>query len=327
MLIAQQTPLDLIIAGAVFGLVLMVWLMGVLIWLSRRASRSRQLEDRLGLGLPETAETRVLRLWKEGREATTTVAVLGPLSLMGRLAQLCREAGWSTPPRTVLLGLFGSATLLFLLAYSLSDNVWAGLAVSISALVVFWVYLKSVISRRLVLFESQFVEAMELAARSLRAGHPLIGAFRLITEEMAPPVSTVFSEICQLQGLGMPLERAILKGAADSGSGDMKLFATSVVIQMRSGGNLADMMDRVAFVIRDRMRVKRRVRVLTAQTTLSRRVLTVLPVVMFIFLNLLNPQYMAPLYSTDAGRTLLLLALGGLVLGTYVMKRLTVLRY
>jgi tight adherence protein B len=100
-----------------------------------------------------------------------------------------------------------------------------------------------------------------------------------------------------------------------------------VIIQVRSGGNLADMMHRLADVIRDRMRLKRRVRVLTAQTQLSKRVLLVLPFLLFGVLNLLNPTYMMPLYTTSMGRTLLVVAGTGLMLGVWVMNRLSVLKY
>jgi tight adherence protein B len=107
----------------------------------------------------------------------------------------------------------------------------------------------------------------------------------------------------------------------------MKLFATSVIIQVRSGGNLADMMYRLADVIRDRMRLKRRVRVLTAQTQLSKRVLLALPFLLFGALNLLNPTYMMPLYTTAMGRMLLIIAGTGLILGAWMMNRLSVLKY
>jgi tight adherence protein B len=107
----------------------------------------------------------------------------------------------------------------------------------------------------------------------------------------------------------------------------MKFFATSVVIQLRSGGNLADMMDRLAFVIRDRMRLARRVRVLTAQTQFSKRILQALPFAIFVILCLINPEYMQPLYTTSTGKTILGAAGAGLLAGTYTMNRLAVLRY
>jgi tight adherence protein B len=171
------------------------------------------------------------------------------------------------------------------------------------------------------------VDALDLSARSLRVGHPLVAAFRLISEEIAPPVNTIFSEICQQQALGVSLEEALHNVAEESTSGDLKLFATSVIIQLRSGGNLAEMMERVAIVIRERMRLSRRVRVLTAQTQFSKRVLLALPFFIFLVLNVINPKYMAPLYSTPDGRILMSIGAAGLVMGAWIMNRMAVLRY
>src|SRR5436309_15893400 len=105
---------------------------------------------------------------------------------------------------------------------------------------------------------------------------------------MQPPISEVFFGICQRYGMGGDLEEVLRDAGEESASSDMKLFATSVAIQIRTGGNLADLMERLAFVIRDRMRLHRRVRVLTSQTQMSKRVLLCLPFIMFVLLNVLN---------------------------------------
>ena len=125
----------------------------------------------------------------------------------------------------------------------------------------------------------------------------------------------------------MSLEAALRQAAAKSTSPDLKLFATSVAIQLRSGGNLASMMEGLSAVIRDRMRLSQRVRVLTAQTQFSKRILAALPLVLFVLLNLINPQYVEPLYATTGGQLLLALAAAGVLLGVYVMNRMAVLRF
>jgi tight adherence protein B len=104
------------------------------------------------------------------------------------------------------------------------------------------------------------------------------------------------------------------------------LFATSIVIQLRSGGNLAEMMERLAYVIRERMRLARRVRVLTAQTQFSKRILLLLPIVIFVILNMLNPEYMHPLFSSSAGQKILFVAASGLLIGSWMMNKLSVLK-
>jgi len=320
---------DVILAGAVFGLIAAAVLMLALVWVFRRSKRTQRLERRLGLSQPSSpGQTRVLRLWRDGREVTTTVPS-GPWrrSLVERVELLRREAGWEAPAKALLLGAVGLTALATALTLLISRNVWMTLVAGAAVIMIMWIYTRRRISRRTALFERQLVDALELAARSLRTGHPLLGAFRLISEELEDPIGPLFAQICQQQEMGLGLGAALQQAGAESTSPDMKLFATSVTIQLRTGGNLADMMDRVAFVIRERIRLGRRVRVLTAQTQFSKRVLLALPFVLFVLLNLVNPRYMETLYATQTGKFLLALAAAGLVVGAWMMNRLAVIRW
>jgi tight adherence protein B len=191
----------------------------------------------------------------------------------------------------------------------------------------FWTYLNQRIAKRSALFERQFADSLELAARSLRVGHPLVGALLLISEEFDAPVGPLFGGICQQQALGRPLDEALRMAASQHSSDDLKLFTTAVIIQLRSGGSLADMMERLAAVIRERIRLSRRVRVLTAQTQFSKRILQGLPPFVFVLINYINPEYMRPLYQTDNGRKVLGVAIVCLLLGSWLMNRLSVIRY
>ena len=328
MIALNLTPLDVTIMAAAFGLVLAIWYVAMLMVSLRRAAKRRTVRDRLALGEQGEVRSRTLRLWSDGEEATTVVPVAQTRpSIVERLDDLRASAGWHAPWPTIALGLFGGSTLLAAISYALTRQWLVAVVAFCSVFIVFWVCLKAAISRYTALFERQFVGAMELASRSLRAGHPLVGAFQLIAQEVAPPVCTIFGQICQQQAMGIGLERALRQAAEKTHSEDMKLFATSVAIQLHSGGNLADMMERLAAVVRDRMRLNRRVRVLTAQTQFSKRVLIALPFVLFVLLNLINPGYMGLLYTTRLGQFLLLLAGAGILLGSYVMNRMAVLRY
>lgn len=323
--------LDLIIAACVFGLILAAWMVVFFLWYGKRASRASKLEERMGLTDEEREEggSRLLRLWHEGREVTTEVpGMLRSRSFKERLQRLVRDAELEDGQfRSLLLGLFGFGALLSLLLLMATGSVFPGLGLCVLLFLGFRAYLKWRVSRRLARFELQFVDALDLAARSLRAGHPLLGAFRLIAEETRPPVSVVFDEICQQQALGMSMRSALQRAAMDTPSPDVRIFATSVIIQLESGGNLADMMERIALVIRDRLRLSRRVRALTAQTQLSKRVLICLPILMFFILNVLNRDYMSNLYKTTEGQMLLVLAGAAMLAGTWTMNRLALLKY
>ncbi len=326
-----NNSLTLLIMAASFGLVLTLWLMGVFLWHGRRQERARELEGRLhSASLLDLSEgsTRVLRLWKDGQETTTTVPTLSRrrLAFTENFRRLLRDAGVNIPPAFFLLGVLGVLFLLCALVLIVTHSLLSALALCLLALTVLRVQLGKRVDRHIALFENQLADSLELCARSLRAGHPLIGSFRIVAQEMPAPASTLFGNICMLEGLGLNLENAIKEVAGDSGSADMRLFATSVSIQLRSGGNLADMMHRLADVIRDRIRLKRRVRVLTAQAQLSRRILTVLPFVLLGLLTALNPNYMAPLLHTTTGRIMLAAAGCSIALGIWIMNRISTIR-
>jgi tight adherence protein B len=319
---------ELIPRGAIFLLVVLVWAGAVWIWALRRASRASTLERRLGSTDLDEESARVLRLWYGGREVTTAVPGRGQrLSLRDRLDRLRREAGWQAPLRSVLLGVLGLVALGFLAGFVFTGGVLAGVGLGLVILLGFWTYAKNCATRHAAAFERQLVDAMGLAARSLRAGHPLSGAFRLIAEEIPAPVGAVFADICQKQVLGVGLAAALREATATTISTDMRLFATSVIIQSRTGGNLADMTERLAAVIRDRMRLNRRARVAMAQTQFSKRVLLIMPFAMFVLLNLVNPRYMEPFYESSLGQYMLFGAGASLLVGLWVMNRLAVLRY
>ena len=319
--------IDLLLMAAAFGLVFCVWFIVVLVWHARKQAISEKIQRRLGL-IEERGSGRVLRLWHDGKEVVTTVPWLRyRMTVSGHMMRFRKEAGLKMSPSKVILAVIGLSVAAFVFGYGMSGKMIIGLGGLAAVPIGCWIYMERRIRLRLNLMERQLIDAMDLASRSLRAGHPLNGAFRLISEEIDPPIKDIFTEIVQQTELGVSLEQAIREAAAKSSSQDLKLFASSVSIQMKTGGNLADMMERLAMVIRDRIRLGRRVKVLTAQTQLSKRILIALPIVIFALLNVLNPGYMGPLYSTVMGRIMLITTCCMLLLGAWIMNRLSILRF
>ena len=320
--------LNALVIGSVFLLILSLWSAGVLMWRMRQRNQEETIHRRLGLIDDEDKDARVLRLWREGEEVTTQVPGLERhRSLAEWAAHIHREAGFAMPLASLLLATASAGVLVAALTYLATESI----LLTVLGLVVLTLVIKTYVQRRLsrqrAVFENQLVDALELAARSLRAGHPLAGAFQLISEEIAHPVGSLFADIGEQQAFGATLDESLRKASDDTNSPDFHLFSVSVAIQIRAGGNLADMMERVAYVIRDRLRLTRRVRVLTAQTQFSKNVLITIPVMLFVFLNLISPEYMANLYTTFPGRVLITLAIAGLGIGMWVMNRMAVLRY
>ena len=317
----------LFIQIAAFGLFFALWLAGITVWLLRRSNRNRKLERRLQFAQQGVDEERIIRLWHDGKAVDTYVPDSLHLSLAERLERAREDAGWQMPMPQVL-GLVATITLLSGMMTWVISGKWLIIIGAMATVVMaFRAYLLHCISSRTALFEKQLVEALDLAARSLRAGHPLSGAFKLISQEIGAPVSTLFAEICEQEALGVSLAKALANASAKSRLPDMKIFATSVQIQLRSGGNLAEMIDRVAWVVRERMRLHRKARVLTAEAQLSKWVLLALPIGMFVLLNLINGDYMQPFFTTFLGSVLIAIAVVMLCIGAWVMNRMAQLKY
>lgn len=325
---SELNKLDYFIIAAVFGLILTVWLGVILVYTMRSLRRQHQLQRKLGIDTNDLREKRMLSVWHKGEAASVLVPRgTAPSSLLANLEQVRLDAGIKTPISSIIsmiFGLIAGSGMLCLIFPRFWVIIACGLGVFLMGS---FFYVKIRITNRLALFERQLVDALDLAARSLRSGHPLAGAFNLIATEIDEPVGVVFNHICQQHAMGMGLEEALRKVAMNTKSSDMQLFATAVAIQLKSGGNLAELMDSITRVMRGRMKLHRRVRVLTAQTQFSKRVLIALPAILFLVLNTLNPKYMSIFYTTNIGRLMMLAMVVIMILGILVMNRLAVIRY
>ncbi len=311
-----------------FGLVLAVWMILVLVWDQRRTHRRRRVLSRLEEAGGEASEGhRELRLWHEGGEATMLVPGLHQrLTVLERLDQIGLDAGWSAPARTVFGGIVLLATGLAAVMFYVTQRVSPALVVFAAVLFIFWWVTNRRIVDRTMVFERQLIDALELCSRALRAGHPLTGAFQLLSQEIPAPVGTIFTEICQQQAMGASLDESLRRAADLTKSSDMKLFSASLSIHLRAGGNLAGVMESLAQVIRERMRLNRRFRVITAQTQFSKRVLIAMPFLLFGVLSAISPEYVRMLYTTTPGMYLSVTAAILLLAGWFMMEKMAVLR-
>ncbi len=319
---------NIIILVTVFALVFSLWCFCVFVWLGQYLSRLKNIQQRLGLITSETAdESKMLRLWRDAQESERAGKVEVVATLQKKLKRIANDAGWHVSINTVLLGLSGACLLTGIFIFVLTNSILAAFFGALAVIFGFSVYTQRRIDKRADLFESQLVDALGIAARSLRAGHPLVGSFQLIAEEIGPPLGDVFYRICKEQELGVDMRNSIRSAAEETSNSELKFFASAVSIQLQSGGNLADLMDSLSAVIRARVRLARRVRVLTAQTNFSARILIAMPIILFLLLSIVNPKYMAPMYATTTGQHILIGTIISVLLGWWIMKKLSVLRF
>jgi tight adherence protein B len=162
--------------------------------------------------------------------------------------------------------------------------------------------------RRLGQFEEHFPEALDLIGRAVRAGHAFTSGLEMVSKEASEPVAGEFRATFEEQNFGLPLRDALLNLTERVPLVDVQLFATALLVQKETGGNLAELLDELARLIRERFRIYREIKVRTAQGRLTAGILIALPIVMLIVMNFLNPDYVRVLFTDPIGPTVLLAA-------------------
>ena len=155
-------------------------------------------------------------------------------------------------------------------------------------------------SGRLDAFNKNLPDTITLIGNALRAGSSFLQAIELVVRESRPPISTEFSRVIREVNLGLPFETALENMVRRVRSDDLELMATAISIQHTVGGNLAEILDSIAFTIRERVRIKGEIRTLTAQQRLSGYVVGLLPIALAGFLFLAAPHFMDPMFAEPA---------------------------
>lgn len=187
-----------------------------------------------------------------------------------------------------------------------------------------WLFMKR--KRRLKKFGAQLPEALELIARALRAGHSLAAGFNLVAQEMSAPIAVEFGRTYEEQNLGMPLEETLESLTNRIPNLDLKFFATAIILQRQTGGDLAEILDKIGRLIRERFKIWGQVQALTGEGRLSGIVLLALPPALFVTVYRMNPDYLMLLFTDDLGKKMLV---GGLVmqlLGALVIRKIVNIR-
>ena len=183
-----------------------------------------------------------------------------------------------------------------------------------------WLWWKR--NARLKKFASQLPEAMELVARALRAGHSLAAGLQVVSDEMPEPISKEFGRVYEEQNLGISLEEALNHMCDRVPNLDLRFFVTSVNIQRQTGGDLAEILDRIGHVIRERFKILGQVKALTAEGRLSGVVLIALPIGLFLFMLHLKPDYVELLWKDPMGIQMSVGAIILMLIGAYAIKKI-----
>jgi tight adherence protein B len=176
--------------------------------------------------------------------------------------------------------------------------------------------------RRMEKFQRQLPDALDLIARALKAGHAFTGGLRMIAEELGDPIGREFEKTLNEINFGVGIPEALRNLSNRVDCPDLKFFITSVIIQRETGGNLAEILNKIGYLIRERFKLQSRVRVLTSEGKLSAIILIAIPFIIALALSILNPAYVRTLLTDPIGKVLVGFALSMMIIGIFVMKRM-----
>jgi tight adherence protein B len=195
----------------------------------------------------------------------------------------------------------------------------------LAGLIMFFLPLLWVLNKRRVrlkTFAGQLPDALELVARALRAGHSLGAGMHVVAEEMPAPIANEFGRVYEEQNLGIAVEESLRNICDRVPNLDLRFFVTSVAIQRQTGGDLAEILDKIGHVIRERYRILGQVKALTAEGRLSGIVLIVLPMVLFLVMLHIKPDYVQLLWTEPLGIKMSVFALITQLVGAIVIKKI-----
>jgi tight adherence protein B len=195
-----------------------------------------------------------------------------------------------------------------------------GLGLILAFLPLLWLLWKR--KRRMAAFAKQLPEALELVARALRAGHSLSSGIHLVAEEMNDPIAGEFTRVFEEQNLGVALEDAMNSMTERVPNLDLRFFATAVILQRQTGGDLAEILDKIGYLIRERFKIYGQIQALTGEGRLSGIVLLAMPPALFLFMLRLNYDYVMLLFRDPLGLKMLAGALALQLLGALVIRKI-----
>ncbi|WP_136513115.1 type II secretion system F family protein [Geomonas edaphica] len=286
--------------------------------LKRRLQRLAKSSD--SQGMSEDLRAEIIR------EIPPLDKLLGSLPLTRDLDKKLDHAGLEiTSSRFLIIAVSASAfsfVLILLLSKSFLSALVCGFVVSLLP----FAFLHHKITQRLEKFTELFPDALTMISRSLRAGHSFTSGIQLVGEEIQDPVGELFKTAYDQQLLGLRITETLSNLNERIDSLDLRFFTTAIAINNDVGGNLSDILDNLALTIRERLKIRRQVRVYTAQGRMTGYVLGALPIFTFIVFNILNPKYESVLYKETRGLYVLGVAVILQLVGFFVIRKIIRIR-
>jgi tight adherence protein B len=297
----------------------------VMIAMTRRSASEQTIAQRMAsirisANKEDGAET--AQLFKATQKAGWLEEILEPYPFAQRLQLRIVQANSSTTVSRLMLTSLGMFVAGYCMVWLFMSMVLVDLGAGVAFGLLPYGILSFKRSRRIKAFNTVLPESIDMMARALRAGHSVAGAIDMLAENTQEPAASEFGEIFKQMNLGLPMRDALLQLLDRVPSSDLRVLVTAILVQKDTGGNLAEILDRTVFVIRERLRIHGEIQVQTAQGRITGWILSALPIVMMAMLNLVNPGYSSVLFHDPLGRKLMYCSMGSLALGAFFIRRI-----
>jgi tight adherence protein B len=294
--------------------------------LDERRARARLLRDRLADAqkAPQQEPNEELALLREEKlsEIPALDTFLKRSSRISALQRLLSQADMNTRAGSFLLVCFASAAILSAVVLFWAQSGMFAWAAGLIGFFLPYSYASYRRTKRFDKFEELFPQAIDTLARAVRAGHAFTTALELIANEVNEPVAGEFRKLFEEQKFGMPVRDALVNLTERVPLVDVKFFVTAVMLQRETGGNLAEILDNLSYVIRERFKILRQVRVFTAQGRLTMLLLMALPPLVVIVMLLFNPGFVRPLFAEPLGHTLIVIGITLQTVGYFIIRKI-----
>lgn len=247
---------------------------------------------------------------------------LEQLPVIERLSRLVEQAGWNVPGWRVAGLSLVLAIAAGVVTALLSKSILFGMAAGVAAGALPWFRATQARTARMEQLEAQLPDALDLMARSLQAGNPMMESFRFVSEEMKPPISVEFGRAWSNVNYGVSLKACLTDMLDRNPSVSLRSLATAILVQRETGGNLAEILSKITGVLRARARFQRRLRTLTAEGRMSGWVLGLLPFVIAGLLSVTSPDYLPVLFHSPTGQKMMMGCAVLMVIGVIWMTRI-----
>ena len=320
----------LVVLVLVFVAVMLLLESVYMAWRAHRGPEAMKLRSRLhalSATRDRTAQTMLLRQ-RMLSELPPMERFLQSLPRLRQLDRIILQSGLDWQVSSVLL----ASLLLFMGAWAamvmgLHQPLLLGAAVAALFGTLPLLYIRYRRKRRLDKFERQLPEALDLITRALRAGHAFSAALKMAGEEMAEPIAGEFSTVHDEVNFGVSLNQALTHLSERIPLTDLRYFVVAILIQRESGGNLTEILANLSRLIRERLKLMAKVRVLSSEGRLSAWILVLMPFFLAGVMNLVNPEFMRPLWTDPMGITILKYILSMMFVGVLIMRKIIKIRY